>query len=122
MAKCGHINKHAYGVDGKPIDLKCELEEGHTGNHRAMHKQKTTKISATLSAEDALKFKQVEENGKTYYVAELPVEWNDMAGTPVDEIVPGSPGVQVIQSDFAQPAQVADLKKRVAELEKLLKK
>jgi len=40
MPRCGHENSHSVDMDNKPDALKCTLEEGHAGNHEALHVEK----------------------------------------------------------------------------------
>ncbi len=40
LPRCGHINAHSNGVDGKPDGLTCTRYAKHPGNHSAMHIEK----------------------------------------------------------------------------------
>ena len=37
LPRCGHVNAHSNGIDGKPDGLTCTRYERHPGNHRALH-------------------------------------------------------------------------------------
>lgn len=125
MSKCGHVNKHSRGVDGKPDNLECHLEAGHSGPHEAYHFESTTQLSPMLTEEEQNKFEIVEkDDGKTYYEGKLLRHWTDMAGTPTNEIIPGSPGVQLENADHLfgvdSSAQVKELQNELNELRALV--
>lgn len=123
--KCGHKNIHV-----EP-NLVCEKPLGHEGNHGATEKVKTLQLSAMLDEHEASKFTpepaflpdgvtpilDAYGNQRVLYTGETYSEWSDLAGTPADQIKPGSPGIQVIQSgEFAGQAGQAKLEALQAEL------
>jgi len=146
--KCGHINKHSHDEYGKLDDLACDLEQGHGGDHSAMHFERATKFSEALTQKEAEKFIYMmacptckkfkvggaycpdcltafPENTPHYYEGEIRREWNDAAGTLASEIVPISPGIEVISSDHMFPQlqqeKMQEMERRMAELEGKLK-
>lgn len=124
---CGHINRHSYGVDGKPDELSCDLPLGHEGNHGAWHYEEGTQLSSMLTDDESQKFevKYMDDDGKPLYAGTIRREWNDMAGIPANEIKPNTPGIEIINASHLFPQQqaneISDLKKQVAELSNLLK-
>lgn len=120
--KCGHVNKHSYDHRGNLDDLECTLDKNHGGDHSAMHFERGTQFSSgakDLTYMKACKkckkfvsgkksycqkcFEPFPENAPHYYEGEIKVFWKDAAGTPVDEIVPRSPGVEVLNADHMFP-------------------
>jgi len=61
---CGHVNVHA------DPPLKCTLPKGHKGDHSTTHYTKDY------------------HRGRVIFEGERETFWNDMAGTPVEEIEP----------------------------------
>lgn len=41
MPRCGHVNSHSVDIDNKPDKLSCEFHGGHSGNHSAIHTERT---------------------------------------------------------------------------------
>ncbi len=120
--KCGHVNKHSYDYQGNLDDLKCALDKDHGGEHSAMHFERGTQFSSEaqdLKYKRACKkckkfvsgeksycqecFEPFPENTPYYYEGEIEVFWKDAAGTPVSEIVPNSPGIEVLNADYMFP-------------------
>ena len=120
--ECGHVNRHSFGMDGKPDNLACTLEKGHTGDHCAVHDERATSISGALTPEEMNNYKDAIIDGKKYYVASVNRFWKDIAGTPANEIKPGSPGEELVQYKdpeiASQAKEIAELKKIVADLQK----
>jgi|SaaInl7_135m_RNA_FD_contig_41_761687_length_3531_multi_14_in_0_out_0_4 hypothetical protein len=112
---CGHVNKHS----PKPF-VKCKLIKGHEGNHKGVSPVRTSQLSPHLSNEEFEKYEiETDENGLTWHVGEIESEWNDIAGTPANEIIPRSPGVEIIdsasQKAWERDELVSDLQKELAE-------
>ena len=123
--ECGHVNKHSYDYLGEPDNLKCALEKGHGGDHSAIHFERGTQFSTELQDTSAFKymrackkckkfvsgeksycqecFESFAENTPHYYEGDIEVFWNDKAGIPASEIVPNSPGIEIIQADQLFP-------------------
>ena len=147
MPKCGHINKHSHGVKGKPDNLKCTLEKGHSGDHSADHFERGTQLSNALTPDERIAFKRVAacptckglrdfgdycpecfstfpENAKVLWEGTVNRSWNDAAGVEASKIVPASPGEEVIQSDHMFPElqkqKDAERDARIAVLEQKL--
>lgn len=98
---CGHVNKHSLGTDRKPDEMKCDLPDGHAGNHQGVHIE-------LQRVEDAQIVDGSEVISVRYEEVEVRRGWNDMAGVPVSEIpTPKEP---------SQPTML-ELEKRVKELE-----
>jgi hypothetical protein len=72
---CGHVNRHAFDIDGNPEELYCEKEKGHSGPHGALH----------LEA----RYKKGTDQYEKGWPKEVWTEWRDMAATPVDDIPMG---------------------------------
>ena len=123
--ECDHVNKHSYGIDGNPDNLKCTLGKGHRGDHVALHLERGTQFSTELQETSAFVymrackkckvfvegkksycekcFEPFPEKTPHYYEGEIEVHWNAMAGIPASEITPKSPGIEVINSDQMFP-------------------
>jgi hypothetical protein len=82
---CGHINRHSHGIDNKPDNLSCTMPLGHTGDHGALHKE-ASYSSVTVKDTDRSKPRPTGKHNIIEY--EVFAYWNDMAGTPVDQIKP----------------------------------
>jgi hypothetical protein len=117
---CGHVNRHS-----PEPHLVCTLEKGHIGNHRATKLVKASQLSGLLE-EDMLSLYEYkeDENGVGWYVGDIPSEWSDIAGTPVSEIVPASPGIEIIdyeqQKEWERDQEIAGLQDQIAELTTLV--
>lgn len=114
--QCGHVNKHSYNHEGLD-ELACTKPKDHEGLHGALHYERARKISAMLTNEEAEKFTRREIDGELMHEGEIYREWSDIAGTPADEIVPVSPGIEIIQSGQEQDELLAQLAKQVRDLE-----
>jgi len=82
--QCGHVNRHAFSVEGIIENLECTKPKEHAGPHSAMQIQ----------------------NDRSHDVPKLidvMVEWLDLAGTPADEIVPDVIEPEPEESDVWQP-------------------
>lgn len=125
MAKCKHVNRHSYGIDGKLDNLECVLEEGHDGLHEAPHYEVATQLSGTLDEEDTSTFNVVtDKNGNVYYEGTVTRRWSDAAGVPAKDIKPESPGVHLVQAYDMFPEQQKQefehMKQELAELKAAL--
>lgn len=125
--KCGHINRHSIGVDGKPDNLECTLPAGHSGPHSAPHHEIAKQMSASLAGGSADEFEPVrDEYGNVLYEGTPVRSWGDAAGIPPGEIVPGSPGQHLVESPHMFPEKQAEeftaMKQELAELKQLLAK
>lgn len=67
---CGHVNKHSFGIDGKPDNMKCHLPKGHDGPHKGAHVRRVYDR----------KYVQKRLVDKTYKDVEEESEWLDGAG------------------------------------------
>ena len=84
---------HSFGIDGKPDELACEKDEGHDGNHGAMHLERGQNLLSEVRPEEAKNLRQVvvetktiivegkpkEVGGKQVYECEIFREWGDAA-------------------------------------------
>lgn len=127
MAKCGHVNLHSYGPDGKPDNLECTLDAGHSGPHSAPHYEIAYSMSGSLGEGEADAFvPKTDEQGRVYLEGSPVRHWEDMAGIPAKDIQPDSPGKQLVQSPEMFPEKQAEelaaLKEEMAELKKALAK
>lgn len=97
--KCGHINRHAFGVDGKPLPLACDLPKGHQGNHHAHYKKNQPEY---VYGEKGRVVKVIQNvvDGETF--------WQNGAGVPVSEIK----GAEAEQLTQYQLDIVADVMKK----------
>jgi hypothetical protein len=77
MKTCGHINKQHYNAKGRLEDLKCDLEEGHKGDHHAIY-EKNIPDYETDEKGRVTKAKYTQEPAEAY--------WNSDAGIPASEI------------------------------------
>jgi hypothetical protein len=123
--KCGHINRHSIGVDGKPDNLECTLDSGHPGAHSAPHHEIAKQLSGTLEDEDRDVFEtKYDEQGELYYEGHPLRSWTDAAGIPAKEIKPVSPGLELVNRPDLFPeqqaAEMAEMKQQLAELKALL--
>ncbi len=59
---CGHINKHSFGVDGKPDNPVCFLKPGHDGLHRGKHFRRTFRYEKSGKQFLAVPVEDVEED------------------------------------------------------------
>lgn len=78
--KCGHINKQFVNIDGQLEDLKCELPDGHDGDHKATYQ--------CLRILDGMKnpaLHYVVRNGREYLLTEEQAFWTDAAGKTIFE-------------------------------------
>lgn len=75
--KCGHVNKHHYGSDGRLQDISCELLKGHDGDHKAVY-MKLIPDHITNNKGVVIEEHYREQLAETY--------WGDMAGTPASAI------------------------------------
>ncbi len=73
LPRCGHINAHSNGVDGKPDGLTCTRSVKHSGNHSAMHLEKN------LEKPDATR--------------EYEVEWSNAVDLPAVDQPASNPNV-----------------------------
>lgn len=78
---CNHVNKQFVNMQGQFEDLKCELPDGHAGDHQARYKC----LRIVEGIKDPRKESQV-LNGKEYYVVEETAFWGDAADKTVFEI------------------------------------
>jgi hypothetical protein len=121
---CGHVNRHSFGVDGKPDNLQCTLPKGHDGLHSAQHYEGGTQLSGMLSADDLEAFVWNEETER--YEGIILRHWNDMAGIPAKDIKPAKPGETLLNADHmfgvGQQERISELEAKLARLEKLLDK
>lgn len=74
---CGHINKHYVNHKGMLEDLRCDLPDGHSGDHHAIGRRK---VSDPITDN---KGRVVEER---YHEEEVDAYWGDAAGVPAKEI------------------------------------
>jgi hypothetical protein len=87
---CGHVNKHSLGPDGKPDNLSCTLDPGHSGPHAAEHYE-------------VHYFKAEHRKGgrvlrpKRDYEGPVLRHWADEAGTPPDQIEPNNTELESIR-------------------------
>lgn len=107
--KCGHVNRHSYGVNHKLDNLACEKAAGHDGLHGALHDEETSRLGEGVSAEQAAQFEYIElppqyagQAPRGIYKGRIWREWSDAAGTPAKDIVPVSPGIEIIQADLSK--------------------
>jgi hypothetical protein len=90
---CGHVNVHStvfltekdYQA-GKVSQLTCEKPQGHDGNHGGYYYLKRTAL-----ADDRVSINVLEEGIRWG-------EWTDMAGRPVEDIVPDEKTLKVQQT------------------------
>lgn len=125
--KCGHINRHSVGVDGKPDNLECTLPAGHSGPHSAPHHEVAKQMSASLAGNSADQFEPVvDQLGNVLYEGNPVRYWTDAAGVPANEIVPASPGQHLVEAPHMFPEkrdeEMATMKQELAELKQLLAK
>lgn len=145
--ECGHVNRHSYDYQGNLDNLECTQEKGHGGDHSAMHFERGTRFSTEMQDTSAFKymrackkckkfvsgeksycqecFEPFPEKTPHYYEGEILVHWNAAAGRLASEIVPDSPGIEIIPADRSlfpeqQYAKEQEMEKRLAELEKKL--
>lgn len=78
---CNHVNKQFVNIEGQYEDLKCELPDGHVGDHQAKYKA----LRAVEGMKDPRK-ETVLFNGKEYYVVMEDGFWGDAAGKTAFEI------------------------------------
>lgn len=124
---CTHVNVHILGEKGKPVNLRCEKEAGHLGLHGAKYHHVVKQFGGMVSTEEVEKYELVEdEEGNTFYEADLFVEWSDLAGTPTKDIKPVSPGQHLVNADHmfpeAQNQKMEDMRAEIEELRKLVLK
>lgn len=121
---CGHVNKHSFGIDGKPDNLQCTLEKGHEGLHSALHHEEGTQLSGMLDTSEQETFEWNEE--RKVYEGYILRHWDDMAGIPAKDIKPRNPGEEILNADHLfgvkQSARISELEEKLARLEKLLDK
>lgn len=83
MAKeiCGHINKQYINPDGALEDLKCTLQAGHGGDHKAEHKA----LREFSGMKHPAKTYQVWQGKEYELVTEMGI-WSDAAGRSAEEV------------------------------------
>ena len=74
---CDHVNKQHYNTKGRLEDLKCDLEEGHKGDHHAFY-EKNVPDHETNDKGQVTKSRYTQETAEAW--------WGDLAGTPAKEI------------------------------------
>lgn len=91
--KCGHVNKHHVGLNGKPEDLACTLPAGHKGDHSAEFEC----LRPYDGSFEHAGLKRYQMGSKVINGAVVPTEyvktkdtayWSDGAGVPAAEIEP----------------------------------
>ena len=100
-ALCGHVNRHSLGVNNKLDNLKCDLKNGHSGDHSGVHTElQRAEDTQIINGEEVIKV--------TYEKVDVRRGWTAMAGTPVSEMpVPPEP----------KPATLMDIDNRLRKLE-----
>lgn len=100
-ALCGHVNLHSLDANGKPDNLACTREAGHTGNHSAPHFERG-KFNAMAAQDTQAEHEEVvighkivpDQHGNEVAVEVLGYEgefirhWGDAAGIPAKDIKP----------------------------------
>lgn len=99
LSTCGHINRHHFGPDGKPLELACDLDPKHTGDHHAKYQKNVAEQT-------------MDEKGRvikvTYHQEEADAYWGDAASKPVAEIVEG----KQVQMNLLQKEMVMEILNR----------
>jgi len=99
LSTCGHVNRHHFGTDGKPLELVCDLDPKHTGDHHAKYQKNVA---------DPV----MDEKGRvvkvTYHQEESDAYWGDAAGKPVAEILEG----KQVQMSLLQKDMVMEILNR----------
>ncbi len=120
---CGHVNKHSYGEDGKLDYLSCTLPPGHAGDNTADHLEAAKELHPDMTAAQMKRFEEVidPKTGEPTYRGMVERSWGEMAGIPVEEIKPSSPGEELLSSDQyfpeLQKARMDDIDGRIDGLE-----
>lgn len=94
-AICGHVNRHSFGVDGKPDNPTCFLEAGHTPPHKGKHLRRN------------YRYDRVGKKFVSVFVGDVEeiAEWHDGAGEVPTSFPPEIPAKTLAEEDFGENAK-----------------